>query len=136
MNLKDPESMGSVVGHVLRYGVLLSAAITLFGTALLVAQEGYTGVETTLAYNPSVVPHGNFDVSFSALLSGLESLQPFAYIELGVLILLATPVSRVMISVFLFAAEGDRLYVYITAVVLVVLLFSIFVTPYIPGFNA
>lgn len=136
MNLKDPESMGSVVGHVLRYGVLLSAAITLFGTALLVAQEGYTGVETTLAYNPSVVPHGNFDVSFSALLSGLESLQPFAYIELGVLILLATPVSRVMISVFLFAAEGDRLYAYITAVVLVVLLFSIFVTPYIPGFNA
>lgn len=136
MNLKDPESMGSVVGHVLRYGVLLSAAITLFGTALLVAQDGYTGVEITLAYNPSAVPHGNFDVSFSALLSGLESLQPFAYIELGVLILLATPVSRVMISVFLFAAEGDRLYAYITAVVLVVLLFSIFVTPYIPGFNA
>ncbi len=136
MNLKDPESLGSVVGHVLRYGVILSAAITIFGTALLVAEDGFSGVQATLTYNPSVVPHGNFEVSFSALLSGLGTLQPFAYIELGVLILLATPVSRVLISVFLFAAEGDRLYVYITAVVLVVLLFSIFVTPLIPGFNA
>ncbi len=136
MNFRDPETLGSVVGHVLRYGVILSAAITLLGTALLVAQDGYSGVQAALTYNPSVVPHGNYDVSFSALLGGLETFQPFAYIELGVLILLATPVSRVLISVFLFAAEGDRMYMYITAVVLVVLLFSIFVTPLIPGFNA
>ncbi len=135
MNFRDPETLGSVVGHVLRYGVILSAVITTFGTVLLVADQGYSGVEAALAYNPSTVPHGNFDVSFSALVAGLEALQPFAYIELGVLILLATPVSRVLISVFLFAAEGDRMYMYITAVVLVVLLFSIFVTPLIPGFN-
>jgi uncharacterized membrane protein len=42
----------------------------------------------------------------------------------------------VLISVLLFAAEGDRLYVYITAVVLALLLFSMLVTPFIPAFNA
>jgi len=75
-------------------------------------------------------------VSLSGLLNGIVSFAPFSWIELGVIILIATPVARVLISVFLFAAEKDRLYVLITAVVLALLLFSMLVTPSIPGFHA
>lgn len=135
MNLKNPESMNKVIGNVLRYGVLISAAVTLAGMALLAANLGFSGTSGLLAYG-SQVPHDFFPVSLGALMSGLAQAEPYAIIELGVIILIATPVSRVLISVFLFAAEGDRKYLYITAVVLAILLFSMLVTPFIPIFQA
>ncbi len=128
--------MTAVVGNVLRYGVLISAIIIVFGTVELIAASGNSDVLGSIVYNPDKIPHGNFDVSLSGLLSGLEGLQPYALIELGAIVLIATPVSRVLISVLLFAAEGDKLYVVVTAVVLILLLFSLLATPFIPGFQA
>lgn len=136
MNLKDQETMTTVVGNVLRYGVLISAIIIVFGMLELIAASGNSDVLGSIAYNSDRVPHGNFDVSLSGLLGGLTGLQPYSLIELGAIVLIATPVSRVLISVFLFAAEGDKLYVVVTAVVLSLLLFSMLVTPFIPGFQA
>ncbi len=136
MNLRDPESMNSVIGNVLRYGVLVSAACVLFGTFLLAASSGGSDPAGVLTYNPNQVPHGNFDVSFQGLLNGLVGMSAFSWIELGVIFLIATPVSRVLISVFLFAAERDRLYVVITAIVLILLLFSMLVTPFISLFQS
>ncbi len=135
MNLRDPESMSTIIGNVLRYGVVLSAAVTLFGTFLLATSSGASDTNGVLTYLPDQVPHGTYDVSLPGLFSGLASLNAFSWIYLGVLILIATPLSRVSISVFLFAAEHDRLYVLITAVVLVLLLFSMLVTPFIPLFQ-
>jgi uncharacterized membrane protein len=136
MNFHDPESMSEVIGNVLRFGVALSAVIISFGTALLVITTGLNDVGGSLAYSPGAIPHGTFNVSLAGLVQGLAVLDPYSIIELGVLVLLATPLSRVSISVFLFAAEGDKTYVYITAGVLSLLLFSMLVTPYIPGFMA
>lgn len=136
MNLKDPETMNEVVGNVLRFGVLASSIVILVGTALLVANSGFSGISGALTYNPNQIPHGTFDVSLSGLVKGLTGFQPYSLIELGVIILLATPVSRVLISVFLFAVEGDKVYAYITAIVLALLLFSILLTPFIGVFNA
>ncbi len=136
MNLKDPESMNAVIGNVLRYGVIVSALTVLFGTFLLASSTATSDTGSILTYHPDQVPHGNFDVSFHALFGGLASLSAYSWIELGVILLIATPVSRVLISVFLFAAEGDRKYVLITAVVLTLLLFSMLVTPFIPLFQS
>ena len=136
MNLKDPETMNEVVGNVLRFGVVAAAVVILIGTVLLVANSGFSGISNALTYNPNHIPHGTFDVSLIGLVKGLVGFQPYSVIELGVIVLIATPVSRVLISVLLFAAEGDRLYVYITIVVLALLLFSMLVTPFIPVFNA
>ena len=136
MNLRDPESMNVVIGKVLRYGVLLSGLIIILGTAGLALANGSTDTSSFLNYNPGSIPHDSIDVSPSGLVHGIVAFAPFSWIELGVLVLIATPVSRVLISVFLFAAERDRLYVLITAVVLALLLFSMLVTPSIPWFNA
>jgi uncharacterized membrane protein len=133
MNLKDPESMNVIIGNVLRYGVLVSAAVILLGTIGLASSIGSSDV--SLQY-VSTIPHDGIDLTPPGLLSGLVSFTPFSWIELGVILLIATPVSRVLISVFLFAAERDGTYVVITAVVLTLLLFSMLVTPFIPGFNA
>jgi len=136
MNLKDPESMNEVIGNVLRYGVILSAAVVLFGALLLTASSGSSDTSGILTYNPNQVPHGNYDVSFQGLVNGLVGFSAYSWIELGVIFLIATPVSRVLISVLLFAAERDRLYMAVTAVVLALLLFSMLVTPFIPLFKA
>ncbi|MDA4119549.1 MAG: DUF1634 domain-containing protein [Thaumarchaeota archaeon] len=128
--------MTAVVGNVLRFGVLISAIIIVSGTLELIAANANSDVLGSIAYSPDRIPHGNFDVSLSGLASGLFALQAYSLIELGAIVLIATPVSRVLISVFLFAAEGDKLYVAVTAVVLFLLLFSMLVTPFIPGFQS
>ena len=135
MNLKDPASMNNILGIVLRSGVILSGLVIAIGTGLFVANHSMDDTSSYLSYNPNMMPHGNFPASLSAIASGLVSLDPASIIQLGFLILLATPVARVALSLFLFAAEKDRIYVYITATVLAILLFSILVTPLIPLFN-
>jgi len=135
VNLKDPESMNALIGGLLRYGVIISAVIIAIGTVLLLLGSGSQEVSQLVVYNPGQLPHGNFDPTLGHMVAGLATLDPQSIIELGVLVLLATPAARVLLSVLLFSAEGDRTYAYITAVVLVLLLFSMLVTPYIPGFN-
>lgn len=56
--------------------------------------------------------------------AGLVGLHPQAFITLGLLLLIATPVMRVAVSVVAFAIEHDRLYVVITLVVLAILITS------------
>jgi uncharacterized membrane protein len=46
-------------------------------------------------------------------------------IQLGLLLLIATPIARVAFAIFGFAAEHDRMYVVISSFVLAVLLYSL-----------
>ena len=135
VKVNEPNSMNNILGIVLRSGVVLSGVIVAIGTILFVANHSLDDTSAYLAYNPGLIPHGNFPVSLTGIATGLESLDPFSLIELGFLVLLATPVARVALSLLLFAAEKDRMYVYLTAAVLVILLFSMLATPLIPLFN-
>ena len=54
------------------------------------------------------------------------SLDARGIMQLGAVVLIMTPILRVVCSLFSFAIEGDRLYVVITIVVLSVILFSMF----------
>jgi len=119
--------MADIISKVLRIGVVLSAAIIIFGVILLVGTIGSS--DATPLQNLKQVP------TWGGFLNGLGSLQAYSVIELGAIALIATPVSRVFISVFLFAAQKDRLYTLITLTVLAVLLFSILATPFIPLFQ-
>jgi uncharacterized membrane protein len=127
--------MNNVLGIVLRSGVVLSGIIIAIGTSLFVANHSFDDTSAYLAYNPGLVPHGNFSVSLASIFSGLVSLDPSSIIQLGFLVLLATPVARVALSLLLFATERDRMFVYLTAAVLAILLFSMLATPLIPLFN-
>ncbi len=61
----------------------------------------------------------------SALAQGALSGKPYAIIGLGMLLLMATPVVRVALSVVFFLMQKDWLYVAITVFVLTVLLLSL-----------
>lgn len=136
MNLRDPDSMSTVVGNLLRYGVINSGLVIIIGVLRFASLNGYSDTGPFLVYNPNSIPHGTFSTSLQGLFGGLSVLDPVSLIELGVILLIATPVSRVFVSILLFGAEKDRLYVAVTTVVLVLLLFSMLVTPFIPGFQA
>ncbi len=132
------------LSKVLLYGVLLSTAIIIVGLILMIVTNstGYTCdssgdlLSCLLHYNAAVVPHGDYPSNLSTLISGVGQLKPFAVIQLGVTVLLATPVFRVFASLVLFAIEKDRAFVYVTLFVFLVLLFSFFVVPQIPLFKA
>jgi uncharacterized membrane protein len=132
---KDADKMSDVLSLVLRYGVLASATIIAAGAFLFALHSPYQDASFLTRYYPGRVPHGSYDTSLWSIATGLPSLSPYSVVELGFLVLLATPVLRVAFSVVLFATEGDRRYVYITAAVLLILLFSLFVTPFIPAFG-
>ena len=104
-----------VISAVLRGGVLLSAAIIALGTALFFwrALTGRGGAGA-----------GTFPHTLSAALAGVAAGSPAAIIVLGLLVLLATPLLRIIVSVAIFARERDWLYVAITLLVLAILLLS------------
>jgi len=136
--------MQGVLSKTLLYGVILSTTIIVIGLVYMAGtySTGYDCDFTTaslsclLNYNAAVIPHGDYPNSLATIASGVVALKPFAIIELGVVVLLATPVFRVGASLLLFAIEKDRAFVLITLFVLLVLLFSFFVVPFIPFFKA
>jgi len=115
-----------VVGLVLRWGVIASFALISVGSILLFA-EGQTGYYPLSTAVMEVHSSNAFLVGIGPLGQGLATAKPFAIIELGLLILFGTPVSRVFISIFLFFGEGRYIFVLITLAVLALLLFSMFV---------
>ncbi len=121
--------MNAIVSAVLRCGVILSASVITFGGVLFAAQSWSAQSAPLLAYASRTVP------SLSSVFGGLATLSPYSVIELGVILLLATPVARVLCSVLLFATERDRIYVLVTLAVLLLLMFSMLVTPFIPLFR-
>jgi uncharacterized membrane protein len=63
--------------------------------------------------------------SVSGIVTDALSLQARGIIQLGLLLLVATPVARVAFSAFAFAQQRDRTYVMVTLGVLAVLVYSL-----------
>jgi uncharacterized membrane protein len=61
----------------------------------------------------------------AGILIEASALGSRGVIQLGLLLLVATPIARVIFSVFAFARERDWLYVLLTLIVLGVLLYSL-----------
>ena len=61
----------------------------------------------------------------SGIVRQAVSLRGRGIIQLGLLLLIATPIARVIFALFGFAAEKDRMYTCFTAIVLVILLYSL-----------
>lgn len=134
MSGRREEDAGSrkevVLSLILRSGVISSAAIIIVGLILmlLTGHSGYGAgfdISKILYYDGGNVSHGFYPTDLQTVLSGLLALKPFALIDLGLVILIATPVMRVAMSTFLFAVEGDWKFVAITAFVLTILILSI-----------
>jgi len=124
---RTEEQVERTIGVMLRVGVLASAAIVLAGGLWHLARHGMT-----------IPDYGTFRGepqglrSVSGVWGGVLRLEPRSVIQLGLLLLIATPIARVAFSVAAFAVQRDRVYVGLSAVVLAVLLWSLSGMGYTP----
>jgi len=114
------EQVDSTMSVLLRTGVLLAASVVLAGGVWYLARSGFV-IPDYRAF------HGEPQElrSVAGVWRGVVGLQPRSVIQFGLLLLIATPISRVGFSVVAFAAQRDRTYVAITLVVLAVLISSL-----------
>ncbi|HUY94673.1 MAG TPA: DUF1634 domain-containing protein, partial [Terracidiphilus sp.] len=116
----DDRRLELEIGHVLIAGVLLAAAVVLIG-----------GIFYLVQFHGARVDFRTFSEESASLrtVSGIFAwafhLRSRGLIQLGLLLLIATPVARVVFAVVGFFLERDRMYTIVSLIVLAVLLFSL-----------
>ncbi|MEY8000303.1 DUF1634 domain-containing protein [Clostridium sp. Mt-5] len=112
---EEMEEMDMIIGSFLRIGVIISSIVITIGFSmfLISGTSGYSG--------------NYFPTTPIEILKGSIKFKPYAVILLGLLFLMAIPVLRVAVSIFVFFKEKDYLYVKITSLVLVILILSVFI---------
>ncbi len=114
------QKIENIVGNLLRAGVLLSAVVVVFGGVLYLMQYGHASADyRVFRGEPTDLK------SVSGIVRDALALHSRGIIQLGLLLLIATPVARVAFSIFGFAEEKDRMYVAFTVIVLLILLYSL-----------
>jgi uncharacterized membrane protein len=108
------------MGAVLRSGVIFAAGLVALGGVLYLVHSGHA------------TPHyGVFRGVTSGLRSPADAVRgllrghPTALIEVGLIVLILTPVARVAFSAVAFAAQRDRLYVVLALIVLAILVLGL-----------
>jgi uncharacterized membrane protein len=116
----DDKSVEVFLGRLLRWGVLLAALVVFIGGVWFVAESyevpqnyrTFRGEPVELRAVPQIVHQA-------------IALRPLGLIQFGLLLLIATPVARVLFSVLGFALERDWMYVVITVLVFALLIYTL-----------
>src|SRR5947207_3337072 len=115
------DKVEQVIGNLLRVGVLASALVVLGGGVLYLRDHGAEHVKDRHSFH---APSPELSTPW-AIVREAWALHPRGLIHFGLLLLIATPVARVLFSAFAFTLERDFLYVAITLFVLAILLYSL-----------
>ncbi len=108
-----------VIGNLLRSGVIISGCVVFLGGILYLLKYG------SAARNFAVFQGEPTDLRhISGILKDTSAFHSRGIIQLGLILLIATPVARVVFSIASFALERDWLYVSVTCVVLALLVYS------------
>lgn len=109
-----------IMGNLLRYGVLASLFVVLIGAVFYLFQHGGSS------------PSYKKFLGEPKRLSEIKDVWRLAWegrgrsiIQLGLFILIATPIARIVFSIIGYILERDYLYIIITMIVLSVILFSL-----------
>ena len=109
------------IGKMLRLGTVTSSIITVSGGVIYVLQHPNEHPKfKTFVGAPEYLR------KFSTIIPRLFQLDGLAIIQLGVAVLIATPILRVAFSIVAFAIERDKIYVVITCIVLAIILGNMF----------
>lgn len=112
---QEIEDVELIIGKIMQVGVLIAGAVLIVGVvALLVQGDG--------GYAAGAHPSRPL-----AILAGVAAFKPYAIMMLGIFLLILTPVLRVVVSIYAFIKEHDKLYAWITTVVLVILVIAMLI---------
>jgi uncharacterized membrane protein len=116
----DDHSIDQTIGYILMFGMYLAAVVILAG-----------GIMFLYAHGNERPNYHTFQLLPQSLRSPLPIVKnafhgdSLSIMQLGMLLLIATPIARVVFSVIAFATHRDKLYVAISTIVLGVLLYSL-----------
>lgn len=111
--------MQLIIGWILRGGVIISMTIVFIGGILFVYRHG-NSIPDYRTFKG--VP--DFIHSPGGVIDGVLNLKGQAIIQIGIILLIATPVVRVAFSAVVFLIEKDYLYTFITLLVLLIIVAS------------
>lgn len=113
--------LDTAIGYALRIGVSIAALIVFAGLVVHLV-HGHDVIPRYQEFHgiPALLEHP------SSIFSGKHSSPSERTIMAGILLLIATPLARVILCILGFALEKDRLYVLVSSIVLAVLLYSLF----------
>lgn len=109
-----------IVGNLLRTGVFLSALVVLAGGIIYLIRHGQSPVDFRVFRGEPADLR-----SLHGIIRSTFHLHSRGIIQFGLLLLIATPVARVALSIFGFAKERDRTYVLLTFIVFLILSYSL-----------
>jgi uncharacterized membrane protein len=118
--IPSDEQLAAIIGNLLRFAVTVAAIFVLFGGILYLIKYGGSLPDYR-------VFHGEpKDLrSIGGIIREVLDFRRRGLIQLGLLLLMLTPVVRVLFSLVAFALQRDRAYVIITLIVFGVLTFSL-----------
>ncbi|HEX9024082.1 MAG TPA: DUF1634 domain-containing protein, partial [Geobacteraceae bacterium] len=112
--------MEAIIAVLLLCGVAISAVVVGAGGMLYLLRHGLERPDYAVFRGEPADLR-----TLGGIFSDVVSLRGRGMIELGVLLLVATPVARVAFSIFGFLRQRDYTYVVVTLIVLGSLLFSL-----------
>ena len=119
--IREAGRLEQLLGVLLRSGVLLSALVVAIGAVLFLVHHGMQQPHFSLFQGQPLELRSVGTIAMAAL-----KLDALAVIQFGLLLLIATPIARVVFSLLGFIVERDWIYIGITAAVLALLLFGLF----------
>jgi uncharacterized membrane protein len=117
---KDAD-MQLIIGWILRGGVAVSMTIVVIGGIIFMFRHGHSVPDYHVFKG---VP--DFINSPKGVFEGVLNIRGQAIIQLGIALLIATPVLRVIFAGIGFLLEKDYLYSLISLIVLLIILISMF----------
>jgi uncharacterized membrane protein len=121
MGSREDKQLEIAMGHMLRAGTNLAASIVLAGGILYLMQ--FHGPIPDYRHFHGAPPASR---SLGAMLKGLGEFDSQSVIACGIVVLIATPVCRVVFGIVGFSLQRDRLYAATSVLVLTILLISLF----------
>ena len=109
-----------LIGRFLQFGVMLAASVVLVGGTLVLVQHGNAPVSYTVFHSAPVQLR-----TIGGIVRGAFALDSKAIVQLGLVLLIATPVVRVAFMLIAFVVQRDRVYVAISGLVLALLLYGL-----------
>ena len=111
-----------LIGNTLRWGVILACLLATIGGVYYLMQHGLDPVPDYRHFDVASAAAQTQFTTLGGLWQGILHGDAASCVQVGVIVLILTPIARVVLSLFDFIVEQDWLYVSITAIVLAVII--------------
>jgi len=114
------EEIDQVIGRLLQVGVLIATGVMLAGGAVFLVTHGHLPADFRVFRGEPAALR-----SVEGIIGGVLARYSPALVQLGLVLLIATPVARVAFTLVAFAVQRDRIYIALTSLVLLLLTYGL-----------